>query len=106
MDDILTTLRNTRDDRSETLSNFAIGFLLFFILACGHILFFYNPDNILKYTRTPLIIMYILLTAFVSFFIFKRMKNEPLFNLPFEVMTHTITFGKMILFIFIVTQVD
>jgi hypothetical protein len=102
MDTLLSTLRKTKDSNDETLSNLAGGFLIFFLLVCGYILFFYNPVNILNYIRTPLIILYILLITFVSLFMFKRMKQEPLFNISFELTTHTFTFGKMLLLVFII----
>lgn len=100
--DVLTTLRDFQDSKNETTSNLAGGFLIFVLLVCGYILFFYNPDNILNYVRTPVIILYILLVGFVSLFMLKRMKQQPMYNISFEISNHTFTFGKMLLLVLII----
>jgi hypothetical protein len=101
-EEILTTLRASADKPNEYMSNFASGFLLLFLLICGHILFFYNPDNVIQHIRTPVIIIYVLLVAFVSFFILKRINDKPMFNLSLELRNHTFTFGKMLLLVFLI----
>jgi len=101
MDSILSTLRKINYEKSENVSNIASYFLLFLLFGFGYYLFFYNPDSILEYIRTPLTVLYILIVAYVLFFIFKRLKeNNPLFNIGFELTSHTVTYGKMLLLIF------
>jgi hypothetical protein len=102
MDTGLSTLRSFQDSTDETMSNLAGSFLIFVLLVCGYILFFYNPDNILNYVRTPLIVLYIILVAFVALFMMKRMKQQPMFNISFELTTHTFTFGKMLLLVLVI----
>ena len=106
MDYILTTLRESKDNQKETMSNitnFASYFLMFLLLGLGYYLFFYNPDSIIDHIRTPLFILYILIVAYVFFFIFKRLKEKyPMSNIPFELLSHTTTFGKMLLFISVI----
>jgi len=102
MDGILKTLRNSKDSQNGSMGLFASFLLLFIIFAYGYFLFFYNPDNVFYYIRTPLVIIYIILVAFVMLFIFKRMKEgNTTMNMTLELTSHTFTFGKLLLLIFV-----
>ena len=103
MDGILNTLRKSRDSQNGNITIIAGLFLLFIIIAYGYFIFFYNPDNILYYVRTPVVIIYILLVAFVILFISKRIKEgNPATKFGIELTTHSFTFGKLLLLIFII----
>ena len=103
MDGILNTLRKSRDSQNGSMTIITSLFLLFIIFAYGYFVFFYNPENILYYIRTPLVIIYILLVAFVIFFISKRLKEgNQMTNLGVEFTNHSLIFGKMLLLIVII----
>jgi hypothetical protein len=98
-DSILNKLRKTKD--IPPTQNITSIFLLFVLFIAGYFVFFFNPSGILQVLRTPLVILYILLVVYVGFYIFKRIKeNNP--TASFELLTHTFTFGKMLLLVFII----
>jgi len=98
-DSILNKLRKTKD--MPGTQNSTSLFLLFVLFIAGYFVFFFNPSGVLQVLRTPLVILYILLVVYVGFFIFKRIKeNNP--TASFELLTHTFTFGKMLLLVFII----
>jgi len=102
MDIILNQLRENKDNRNENFSNLMIIIIIAVVLGIGYYIFFFNPDNVLNYIRTPIVVIYILLLIFLLYFIMKRFKEKfPLFNISLELTTHSFTFGKMLLFLFI-----
>ena len=102
MDIILNKLRESKDTRNENFSNLMIMIIIVVVLIFGYYIFFFNPDNVLNYIRTPIVVIYVLLIVFILYFIMKRFKEKfPMFNISLELTTHTFTFGKMLLFILI-----
>ena len=116
MDSILNTIRNYQNKPSEMFSSGAALFLLFILFIAGYYIFFIsfsklrntytdisfngvmNHIPVLSYIRFPVMFIYIILFSYILFFLFKRWKlNNPLYNLSFELTTHTFTFGKMLL---------
>ena len=98
MDYILDTLRKIKDINTRDLFTGAFGLLLLIILIAGYFIFFFNPGYVLDIIRFPIFFIYIILVFFILFFLFRRFKQEPIFNLGFEMKTHIFTFAKVILF--------
>ena len=99
---ILNKLRKTKDIPGDS-SGLVSFFLLFVLFTAGYFVFFFNPSSVLQYLRTPLVILYILFIVYVGFYLFKRLKeNNP--TVTFEWITHTMTFGKMLLLVLIILK--
>ena len=96
---IINKIRDYQNKPTESFSTGICFLLLGLVMFAGYYIFFFNPSSILDYIRFPIMFIYILLFAFILFFILRRLNSKrPLFNLSFELSTHTFTFGKLILF--------
>jgi hypothetical protein len=76
MDILLKKIRETKDSPNQITSNIFLFIILIGLIAFGYYIFFFNPYKILNYVRAPLMITYILVTVFVLYFIFKRLKEK------------------------------
>lgn len=98
MDHVLGILRKLTDTSTTNLSTSICVLLLIIFIILGYFIFFFNPGYVLEIIRFPIFFIYIILVAFLLFFLFRRFKQDPIFNLGLELKTHVFTFGKLLLF--------